>query len=119
MIEEKSGGVLLRGYGLFRRVLTRGFGSIIKTGAYKKRKKYIQISFEIYSPIQRYFEIEKILIINLIKKIDRIFQLNNPIKRILYNESFIKTRIFRNMEKNYKMNQKLNSQKLIKILEEL
>ena len=94
-------------------------GSLIKTGSVTKRKKYVEFSFKIYSPIRKRFEIERILLVNLLRRINEEYYLRNSILRNLIKENLINTSIHRKLKEEYKMNQKLNNEKLMRILEEL
>lgn len=118
-MKENSGGVLTRGYGLFSRILTRGFGEFFKTQAIPKKKKepiYREYNFSIYAPIIKNIDIN-FIIKNTIKK---IFYLDYLLKSNLLNEfnlyKKIKSPIIKNLEVNYVLNTKIDKTKIINTL---
>jgi len=116
---ENSGGVVSRGYGLFSRILTRGFGRFFKTQVFKKKKKepiLREFNFNIYSPIIKKIEVEKQIKIPLIKRLILKYFLMSKVKKSLERAYQISNKINKNNELIYPITFKIDNRKLINTL---
>lgn len=97
MPTRNSGGVISRGYGLFSRVITRGFGRFFKTESFKPRREkepiIVELFFDIYSPV--------------IKEQDFVSELSIPIRKEKIFNYLIKFNLLKYFEKEYNLSNSL------------